>query len=84
MNTFHISPSNPLAHDVVDEIRTFSPDTLVAIRGETIYWDDEPEDVVYTVSEHPDPGGDTDYVWTYVRAGDWLAEYDAIQSGGEK
>ena len=74
MNTFHIHPNSPLAASAAAEVRAFDADTLVAVRGETFNGDE----IVYTVSSLPE--GDTSgYCWTYVRAGDWLAEFDASQ-----
>ena len=74
MNTFHIDPRSDLAVEVVDEVRAFSADTLIAVRGQDFdYGDGDIVETVYTVS--PCPNQD----WTYVRAGDWIAEFDAIQ-----
>jgi len=81
MNTYHISPTSPLAAYAADEVRAFDADALVAIRGQVFhYGNGEVEEIVYTISTCPqdDTSG---YCWTYVRAGDWIAEFDAIQQG---
>lgn len=72
MNTFHIGPTDALAPLVLDEVMAFAPDALVAIRGQVV----DGEETVYTVSECPDPDHTWKYVWSYVEAGQWLAEYD--------
>lgn len=73
MNTFHISPKSSLAADAAAEVRTFSPETLIAIRGEEIEGCGE---ILYTVSACPDQDEPWRYAWEYVRAGEWLAAYD--------
>lgn len=75
MNTFHIDPDDPLAGQVINEIETFDPDILIAIRGQAV----DGEDAVYTVSPCPDQNNPNRYLWTYVRAGEWLAEFYANQ-----
>ena len=71
-NTFHIRPSSALADEVVEEIRAISPGIFVALRGE--YFDGSEE--VYGVFElHPDDHPSR-YVWRYVLANDWLADYE--------
>lgn len=74
MNTYHIAPNSSLAAEAAEEVRAFEADTLIAVRGQTF----GDEETVYTVSACPqdDTSG---YCWTYVRAGDWMAEFDAIQ-----
>lgn len=90
MNTFHIQPGAVLAPEavisVIELIAKHGNDVLVAIRGESVY-DHEDEDLlkcvytdrVYAVTEAPhdcrENGGDTDYLWEYVSASDWLAEH---------
>ena len=71
MNTFHISPSDPLASQVAEEIRGYSPETLVAVRGQEFYG----EETVYTVSPCPDQQNPERYLWAYVRVGEWLDEF---------
>ena len=70
MNTFHIQPSSALANEVVAEVREFPPDTFIAVRGE--YFDGEHVYGVFGLNpdEHP-----SRYMWKYVRASDWLADY---------
>lgn len=79
MNTYHIKPSYHLAKQAAEVARTFDPDTLIAIRGQDFeYGDGETEDTVYTVSACPNQGDTSGYCWTYVRAGDWLEEFDRL------
>lgn len=78
MNTFHINPRDPLACQVVDEVMAFDFDVLVAIRGREF----NGEEAVYTVSPCPDQNNPDRYLWTYVRAGEWLAEFYANQPRG--
>lgn len=73
MNTFHIEPTDTLAAEAAEEVRSFSTDTLIAVRGCT--FDDM--DTVYTVSACPNQDDISSYIWTYVRAGDWIAEFDS-------
>ena len=79
MNTYHIDPSSSLAAEAAIEVRAFDADTLIAVRGQTFCrGDGDVEEIVYTV--YACPQDDTSgYCWTYVRAGDWMAEFDAIQ-----
>ena len=71
MDTFHIEPSSTLADEVVKEVRAISPDAFIAVRGE--YFDGQQ---VYGVFElHPDDHP-SKYVWKYVLARDWLADYE--------
>jgi len=80
MNTYHISPRSVLAAEAAVEVRAFDADALVAVRGQTVYYGNgEIEETVYTVSALPEQSDTSGYCWTYVRAGDWLAEFDAIQ-----
>ena len=72
MDTFHIQPSSALADEVVAEVRGFAPDTFIAVRGEVFDGREE----VYTVSECPDQQGTHRYMWKYVLARDWLADYE--------
>ena len=79
MSTYHISPNSPLAAEAAAEVRAFDADTLIAVRGQTFYrGDGDVEEIVYTVSACPQDDTSS-YCWTYVRAGDWIAEFDAIQ-----
>jgi len=66
MSTYHIEPIYDLAHEAVHEVRKFPPDSLIAIRGE----DYDDREKLFTVTDLN--AGD----WQYVRAGDWLAEYE--------
>ena len=70
--TFHIDPTSELAKEVVTEVRGFAPDTFIAVRGEVFDGREE----VYTVSACPDQQGTHRYMWKYVRASDWLADYE--------
>ena len=80
MNTFHISPRCPLATEAAEEVRAFDADTLIAIRGQDFdYGDGNIVETLYTVSACQNQDDTSGYVWTYVRAGDWIAEFDAIQ-----
>lgn len=72
MNTFHIDPTSELAKQAVTEVREFAPDTFIAVRGE--YFDGREE--VYTVSACPDQQDTSRYMWKYVLAKDWLADYE--------
>lgn len=72
MNTFHIQPSSELAKQAVTEVREFPPDTLIAVRGEVFDGVEE----VYTVSACPDQQDPSRYMWKYVLARDWLADYE--------
>ena len=79
MNTYHIDPKSRLAAEAAEEVRAFDADTLIAVRGEYFdYGDGNIVETVYTVSACPQDGT-SGYCWTYVRAGDWIAEFDAIQ-----
>ena len=70
--TFHIDPTSELAKKVVTKVRGFAPDTFIAVRGEVFDGREE----VYTVSECPDQQGTHRYMWKYVLARDWLADYE--------
>lgn len=72
MDTFHIDPTSALASEVVAEIREFAPDTFIAVRGEVFDGREE----VYTVSACPDQQDTSKYIWRYVLARDWLADYE--------
>lgn len=76
MNTYHIDPTSSLAVEAAEEVAKFPPDTLVAIRGQDFdYGDGEPVETVYTVSPCPNQNDTSSYCWTYVNAGQWIAEY---------
>ena len=86
MNTFHIKPADALAREAAPQVKAladkYGADVLVAVRGETVhYGNDESEETLYTVSEHPRThcaSDDTSYSWHYVDASEWLDEYDAL------
>lgn len=67
-----------MAVKAAEEVRAFDPDTLIAIRGQDIdYGDGDIVETVYTVSACPNQDNTDGYLWTYVRAGNWLAEFEA-------
>ena len=79
MNTYHINPRTALAAEAAEEVRAFGADTLIAVRGQDFdYGDGDIAETVYTVSACPNQDNTSGYCWTYVRAGDWIAEFDAI------
>ena len=75
-NTYHVRPTDPLAPQAANELRALDPELLVAVRGQVF----DGEDMVYTVSPCPDQRDTSTYEWTYVRARDWLAEFDSAWS----
>lgn len=84
MNTFHVTPNDPLASAAVSSVIAIMAKegngVLIAVRGQTIHWDTEDsEDMLYTVCEAPEDcrenGGNTDYMWAYVPAAKWLGKY---------
>lgn len=80
MNTYHIRPTDRLAAQAVADVRAFDADTLIAVRGQDFdYGDGDIVETVYTVSACPNQDDTSGYCWTYVRAGDWMAEFDDIQ-----
>jgi hypothetical protein len=80
MNTYHIRPTDRLAAQAVEEVRAFDADTMIAVRGQDFdYGDGDIVETVYTVSACPNQDDTSGYCWTYVMAGDWMAEFDAIQ-----
>ena len=80
MSTYHIDPRSALAAEAADEVRAFSADTLIAVRGQDFdYGDGDVVETVYTVSACPNQDDTSSYCWAYVQAGDWIAEFDAIQ-----
>lgn len=80
MNTFHISPSDSLAAEAVDQvIRMMAKEgngVFVAIRGQTT---EDGDAYVYSITEAPENctelGGNTEYMWSYVSAAKWLGAY---------
>ena len=77
MNTYHITPRSSLATEVAPEVRAFDPDTLIAVRGQVFdYGDGDVVETVYTVSACPNQDDTSGYCWSYVRAGDWISEFD--------
>lgn len=82
MNTYHIDPRSSLAAEAAQAVRAFDADTLIAVRGQDFDYGDGDGDIVetvYTVSACPNQDDTSGYCWTYVRAGDWMAEFDALQ-----
>jgi hypothetical protein len=80
MNTYHISPKSSLAAEAAELVRAFDAETLIAVRGQDFdYGDGDIVETVYAVSACPNQDDTSGYCWTYVRAGDWMAEFDAIQ-----
>lgn len=80
MNTYHVDPRSSLAAEAAELVRAFHPDTLVAVRGRDIdYGDGDIIETVYTVSACPNQDDTSGYCWTYVRAGGWMAEFEASQ-----
>ena len=71
-NTFHITPSDELAMEAAVEVSSFDPETWVAIRGQEM----DSQDVLYTVSACPNQEDQSGYNWTYVRAGEWMEQYE--------
>jgi len=74
MDTFHIDPTSGLALQAVTEVREFAPDAFIAVRGEVF---DGVEEVYGVFELHPDEHP-SKYVWKYVLARDWLADYDKL------
>jgi hypothetical protein len=61
-------------------LSSYDADTLIAVRGQDFdYGDGDIVETVYTVSACPNQDDTSGYCWTYVRAGDWMAEFDDIQ-----
>ena len=79
MNTFHIDPRSALAAEAASEVRAFDAETWITVRGQASGYGDDITETVYTVSECPDQENTDRYCWEYVQAGDWIAEFDAIQ-----
>jgi len=73
MNTFHIKPSSALADKVVEDVRSIRPEVFVAVRGEVF---DGVEEIYGVFELHPDDHPSR-YMWVYMLAKDWLAEYKA-------
>ena len=85
MNTYHIDPRSALAAEAAEEVRAFDADTLIAVRGQDVdYGDGDIVETVYTVSPCPNQDDTSGYCWTYVQAGDWIAEFDGDFSGTNK
>lgn len=77
-SSFFIAPNDPLAIQVVDDIRRMSPDTLISPRGEIVYWaDGTSSNEVYSVCSLPSGSRQYGYEWAYFPVSQWLAEYDA-------
>lgn len=83
MNTFHINASDALAVaavGLVQQLANRDPDCWVAVRGQVV---NDGEEQLYTVCQAPadcrELGGRTDYVWSYVPAKEWLAEFTQAQ-----
>lgn len=80
MNTFHISPSDSLAAEAVNEVIALlshqGNGVFVAVRGQTT---EDGDAYVYCVTEAPhdctELGGRTEYMWSYVSAAKWLGQY---------
>lgn len=79
MNTFHISPSDSLAAEAVNEVIALMAKegngVFVAVRGT----EQAGTEYVYSVTEAPadctELGGRTEYMWGYVSAAKWLGAY---------
>lgn len=83
MNTFHVAPDTILASTAVNEVRailTAKPEAYVAVRGRVDMFGYEE---FYGVCEAPadcrELGGTREYMWEYVPAKQWVAEYDAFE-----
>lgn len=77
-SSFFIAPNDPLAIQVVDDIRGMSPDMLISPRGEIVYWaDGTSSNEVYSVCSIPRDSSQYSYEWAYFTVAQWLAEYDA-------
>jgi hypothetical protein len=85
MNTFHVSPCSYLATEAAPEVRKILEEkgnVLVAIQGATAfaYTEEDGQEVyqdqLYSVCEAPadctENGGQTEYMWQYVSAKEWL------------
>ena len=73
MNTFTVALDSKIADEAFLEVKELPPETWVAVRGEVV------DGVVYlySVSTLDEQDHPSRYMWVYMLAKDWLAEYKA-------
>lgn len=67
MQDYHIRPTDPQAVEAAVHVAAYDRDTYVSIRGDEFGFD--------RVVKAPDDYPGRDYLWTFVRVGEWLDEF---------
>jgi hypothetical protein len=71
MSTYHIEPDSDLALEAVEQVKIFHPDTYICIRG----YDEDAKECLGRIAAAPDQSDMSNYVWLFVKAGEWMAEF---------